>query len=86
MLLIAGHHIVRAGGIGTFQELIIIGVARDFETTGRSNGTAMVLDELQQLLTQASPNPKSWPGQHIPVFLEDGSGYIKTRRFGNREH
>ena len=83
MFLIAGHKVVGAGGIGTFQEDIVVGVFGDFDTTARVYRIALVLQELQQLLPQTLANPQFRPGQNIRVFFKDGPRHVQPRRFGN---
>src|ERR1022692_402418 len=82
MSLIAGHQVVRAGSIGTFQEDIVVGVACDFRTPNRSHGIAAVPNDLQQLLPRPLANPQLRPAQHFAVLFQDGAGHIEARRFG----
>jgi len=37
MALVGGDQIVGAGGVGTFQELVVVGIARYLERTRRDN-------------------------------------------------
>src|SRR5690349_1354472 len=56
MLLIARDQIVCAGSIGTLKEHVVLGVACDIQAEGRSDGIAVVFDELQQLLPETLAN------------------------------
>ena len=52
MPLIAGNQVVSARRIGAFEKHIVIGVTGHFKATGGSHDMAVILDELQQLLTK----------------------------------
>ena len=73
---IAGDQVIRAGNIGTFQEPITIGVACHFEAAGRSDGIAMIFDELQQL------SPKTLAD--FELYSSRIGGDIKARGLRNR--
>ena len=49
---IARDQVVGAGRIGTFQEPIVIGIARHFKTPRRYDQVTSVFDELEQLPPQ----------------------------------
>src|SRR5260370_38090595 len=82
MLLITRHEVIRTSSVSTFQEHVVIGVARDFQETCRSHSVTVVLDELQQLLSEALANPQFRAGKHFAVFLQDGPGGIQAGRLG----
>jgi hypothetical protein len=65
MLLITRHEVIRTGSVSTFQEHVLIGVARVFQETCRSHSVTVVLDELQQLLSEALANPQFRAGKHF---------------------
>ncbi len=52
MALIAGDQIVRAGGVGTFEENIIGGVGGDLKRAGRRDEMGPVFEELKKLLPE----------------------------------
>src|ERR1700730_890015 len=84
MLLITRHEVIRTSSVSTFQEHVVIGVARAFhQETCRNHSVTVVLDELQQLLTEALANPQFRAGKHFAVFLQDGPGDIQAGRLGN---
>src|ERR1700732_2322329 len=83
MLLITRHEVIRASSVSTFQEHVVIGVARDFQETCRSHSVTVVLDELEQLLSEALANPQFRAGKHFAVFLQDGPGDIEAGRLVN---
>src|ERR1700676_281253 len=83
MLLIPRHEVIRTSSVGTFQEHVVIGVARDFQETCRSHSVTVVLDELQQLLTEALANPQFRAGKHFAVFHQDGPGDIQAGPLGD---
>ncbi len=85
MLLVAGNRVVRTGGIDTFQENVVIGVACDFETASRGGHVGTDLDELQQSLPHSLLNPQFRPGQHMHIFVQDRPGYVETRWSGDCE-
>src|SRR5260370_37743315 len=86
MLLITRHEVIRTSSVSTFQEHVVIGVARDFQETCRSHSVTVVLDELQQLLSEALANPQFRAGKHFAVFLQDGPGDIQAGRAGTCTH
>src|SRR5215472_2058764 len=45
----------------------------------------MASDELEDLLTEALPDLKFRPREDFAIFCEDSFGYIKSRRFGDRQ-
>src|SRR5260370_24974239 len=86
MLLITRHEVIRTSSVSTFQEHVVIGVARDFQETCRSHSVTVVLDELQQLLSEALANPQFRAGKHFAVFLQDGPGDIQAGPPGEDQH
>ncbi len=53
MALIASDQVVRAGGIGAFEENVIGGVGRDLEGTGRRDEMSPLFEELKKLLPES---------------------------------
>ena len=49
MALIAGDQVVRAGGIGAFEEYVIGGVGRDLKLAGGHDEMGSVFEELKKL-------------------------------------
>jgi hypothetical protein len=56
MALIAGDQVVRAGGIGAFEENVIGGVGRDFKRTGRRDEMSPVFEVLKKLMPEPFAN------------------------------
>lgn len=83
MPLIASHQVVGACGISTLKKHVVIVVARNFQETRRSHSVTVVLDELQQLLSETLANPQLGAGKHFAVFLQDGPRDIQAGRFGD---
>ena len=73
---IARHQIVGAGGIGTFQEPIVIGIAGHSKTPRRHNKLTTVTDELQQLETQALADLELRAEKNVIVLVQDRLGHV----------
>src|SRR6516162_9750432 len=71
---------IGAGSIGTFQEPIVIGVASDLNPACRSHGSAMVLDELEELLPEPLANFQLRAGKNLTVLFQDGTRDIPAGR------
>ncbi len=56
MALIAGDQVVRAGGVGAFEENVIGGVGRDLKRAGGRDEMAPVFEELKKLLPESFAN------------------------------
>jgi hypothetical protein len=82
MLLISGDQVVRPSCVGTFEEYVVVGIARNFQTMSRSHDVTVILNELQQLEAKAPANPQLKAGEHVAVLLQDGPGNIQSRRLG----
>src|ERR1700691_2179126 len=83
MPLIAGNQVVRARRIGAFEKHIVIGVSADFKAAGGRHGTAVILDEPQQLLANAFSDSQLWTREHIRIFLQNGMRHVEKRRLCN---
>src|SRR6266478_4076026 len=58
MAVIAGDQIVRAGGVGTFEEDIIGGVGGDLKRAGGRDEMRPIFEELKKLLPEPLANVK----------------------------
>ena len=58
MALIAGDQVVRAGGVGTFEEDIIGGIGRDLRQAGGRDEMGPIFEELKKLLPEPFANMK----------------------------
>ena len=58
MARIAGDQVVRAGGIGAFEENVIGGVGRDLKQAGGRDEMGPVFEELKKLLPEPFANKK----------------------------
>ena len=58
MVLIAGDQIVRAGGVGAFEENVIGGVGRDLKQAGGRDEMGAVFEELKKLPAKPFANVK----------------------------
>lgn len=56
MALIAGDQIVRAGGVGAFEENVIGGVGRDLKRAGGHDEMGPLFEELKKLLPESFAN------------------------------
>jgi len=66
---VARDEVIGAGRIGTFQEPIVIGIARHFKTPGRYDQVTSVFDELEKLLPESLADFEFRGGKglrHIP--------------------
>ena len=61
MALIAGDQVVRAGGIGAFEENVIGGVGRDLKRAGRRDEMSPVVEELKKLMPEPFANMEFRP-------------------------
>jgi len=83
MALVAGDQVVGAGGVGTFQEFVVVGILRYLKRTGRGHDLRMVLDELEEVLPKASTDIEFRTRQDFPVFRENGFGVIQPGGLGH---
>ncbi len=58
MALIAGDQVVRAGGVGAFEENVIGGVGRDLNRAGGRHEMGPIFEELEKLLPEPFANMK----------------------------
>ena len=56
MALIAGDQVVRAGGVGAFDENVIGGVGRDLKRAGGHDEMGPLFEELKKLLPESFAN------------------------------
>ncbi len=56
--LIAGDQVVRAGGIGAFEENVVGGVGRDLKRAGGRHKMGAIFEELEKLLAEPFANMK----------------------------
>jgi len=75
---IARDQVVGAGRIGTFQEPIVIGIARHFKTPRRYDQVTSVFDELEQLPPQTLANSEFQTEKEIGILIQDRLGHVKT--------
>jgi len=71
--LVPCYQIVRAGGVGAFQENIVVRVGRDRETPDGPNQMRVALNELEEAMTQAFANLQLRTRKDSFVFGENGS-------------
>src|SRR5437763_10228691 len=85
MPLVTGHEIVGTRGLGALQELVVVRVARQLERTRGSDGMAMALDQLEQLLAESFADFKFGAGEHLLVFGQNIVRDIEAGGFGDRQ-
>jgi len=56
--LIAGDQVVRAGGIGAFEENVVGGVRRDLKRDGGRHEMGPIFEDLEKLLPEPFANMK----------------------------
>ncbi len=78
---IARNQVIGAGRIGTFQEPIVIGIARHFKTPRRYDQVTSVSDELEQLPAQTLADFEFRAGENFGVFLENVPETLLFRRY-----
>ena len=71
MSLVAGHQIVRASRVATFQEFIIVGVFCDLQRSANSDRMRTVPDKLKKLLLESPADSQLWARQHCAIFGEN---------------
>jgi hypothetical protein len=76
--LIAGNQIVRASGVGTFEENTIVWVRGDLKQTGGRDEMGPVFEELKKLLPEAFANVKLRARQHGAILCEDGRRQVEA--------
>jgi hypothetical protein len=79
----ARDEVIGAGRIGTFQEPIVIGIARHFKTPGRYDQVTSVFDELEKLLPESLADFEFRAGKDFGIFLKNRLGDVKARRLRN---
>src|SRR3989475_8562124 len=72
MALIAGDQVVRAGGIGAFEENVIGGVGRGFEGAGGGGGKGAGFVGVEELLPEALSD--------MEFRLREGGGVLRGDR------
>jgi len=83
MALIAGNQVVRAGGVGAFQENVIGGVGRDLKRAGGRHEMSPVFEEPKKLLPESFANMKFRAREHGTVLREDRRRQVEAGRPGN---
>jgi len=78
MPAIARDKVICAGGIGAFDEDVVVWIARYLNAPVGSNQNAMVPDQLQKSQTLALGNIKLRAGEHVGVLVQDGLRNIKA--------
>lgn len=74
---ISRHQVVGAGGIGAFQKLVVVRVLRNVKRARGAYNLRMVLDEIEELLTETLADLEFRPRKHLPVFSEDSVGNVE---------
>jgi len=72
MSLVAGHQIVRASRVGTFQEFIIVGIFCDLQLSANSDRMRTVPDKLKKLLLESLADSQLRARQHRAILGENG--------------
>jgi hypothetical protein len=80
---ISCDEVVRASGIGTFDEDVVVRVGGNFETPPGNDKMTAIPDELQKLKTCPFTNSQLRSTKHIRVLVENGLRNVKARRFGD---
>jgi len=80
MALIAGDQVVRAGGVGAFEENVIGGVGRDLKRPGGRNEMGPVFEELKKLLPESFANMEFRARQNGTIFREDRRRQVEAGR------
>jgi hypothetical protein len=82
MALIAGDQVVRAGGIGAFEENIIGGVGGNLKRAGRRDEMSPVFEELKKLMPEPFANMEFSTRQNGTIFREDRRRQVEAGRLG----
>lgn len=85
MPLIAGDQIVRASGIGTFQENVVIRIACDFESSSRSHKMTAIRNQLKHLLPKTFADSELPTGKNVAVLLENRLRNVQAGWFADRD-
>lgn len=83
--LVPCYQVVCPGGVGAFQENIVVRVGRDRETPDGPNQMGVAIDELKEAMPQAFANLEFRTREDSFVFRENQSGYVQPRRPRQRQ-
>jgi len=83
--LVAGYEIVRAGGIGAFEEDVVGGVGGDLKRLRGRDEVGAFLKELKELKRESSTYAEFRARQDGPVFRKDRGRHVETSRLGDGE-
>jgi len=83
--LVAGYEIVRAGGIGAFEEDVVGGVGGDLQRLRGGDEMGAVLKELKELKPESSTYAEFRAPQDGPVFRKNRGRHAETSRLGDGE-
>jgi len=85
MALSAGDQVVRAGGVGAFQENVIGGVGRDLKRADGRDEMGPVFKQLKKLPPESFANMKFRARQHGTVFRKDRRREVQPGRLRERQ-
>jgi hypothetical protein len=83
MPLVAGHQIIGARGVGTFQKFVVVRVARHLELARGRDGMRVTLNELEELLAEALADVHLRAREHFPVLGHNRLTDVEPGRFGD---
>ena len=69
--LIAGNQVIGTGSVGTFHENVIGWIRGDQGQTRRRNDVGVILNQLDQLLTEAPADLQLGPSQNGRIFRQN---------------
>src|SRR6516225_1525520 len=85
MPLVPGHQVVGAYGIGAFNELVIVGIARHLQCPRWLHQPGVAPDELEKLLPGSLADLQLRAGEHLAVLNKYSGGHVERCRFGDRQ-
>ena len=77
--LVPRYQVVCPGGVGAFQENIVVRVGRDRETPDGPNQMRAAINELKEAMAQTLANLQFWTREDTFVFRENWSRCIQAR-------
>ena len=80
--LVVRQQVVCASGVGTFDEHVVFRIGRDLIQTRRCDNVTVVLDQLNQLLSQAPADLEFGPRQDRGVLQHNLFRDIPSRGLG----
>jgi hypothetical protein len=83
--LISGDEIVGAGGIGTLDKDVVVGIAAHLKTMRWRNRITAIAKELHELQPHSRSNAKLGPRQDLSILRQHRSRHVQPCGLGGRK-